>query len=132
MSSLNRVILVGRLGSAPELRNTQTGIPVCSFSVATSEKSAKGESTEWHRIVVWQKQAENCAKYLSKGSQVCIEGRLQTRAIDKEAKRYMTEIVAQNVQFLSTKEISEDVRPVSTPADSSAVSDASYLDDTPF
>jgi len=79
---------------------------VCNFSVATSESWAdksgeKQEKTEWHNVVVWGKTAENCGKYLSKGRQVYLEGSLQTRSWEKDGvKKYMTEINAQNVQFL--------------------------------
>ncbi len=106
--SVNKVILVGNLGSDPELRYTQGGQAVANFNIATNERwTDKGgetqERTEWHKIVVWGRQAENCEKYLSKGRQVYIEGRLQTRDWeDRDGnKRYTTEIVAQNVQFLS-------------------------------
>src|SRR5580698_1782336 len=105
--SVNKVILVGRLGQNPEVRYTPSGQPVANFSVATNEawtdkQGAKQERTEWHKIVVWGKLAELCAQYLSKGRQAYIEGRLQTRQwTDKEGgKRYTTEIVAQTVQFL--------------------------------
>lgn len=107
MSSLNRVIILGNLGADPELRHTQSGQAVCTLSVATTDrrKDAQGnvqEFTEWHRIVVWGNNAENCSKYLAKGRSVCVEGRLTTRSWeDKDgAKKYVTEIVAQNVQFL--------------------------------
>ncbi len=107
MAGVNKVILVGNLGKDPELRSTTSGTSVCEFSIATGE-SWKGkdgqqqERTEWHRIVVWGKLGENCAKFLSKGRQVYLEGRLQTRSWeDKDGnKRYTTEIVARDVQFL--------------------------------
>ena len=84
MASVNKVILIGNLGRDPELRYTQSGQAVTNFSVATTEKftgrdGQSQERTEWHRIVVWGKQGENCAQYLSKGRSVYIEGRLQTR-----------------------------------------------------
>jgi single-strand DNA-binding protein len=111
MASVNRVILVGNLGRDPELRYTAGGQPVASFSVATNERwndreGKTQERTEWHRIVVWGKQGENCANYLQKGRTVYIEGRLQTREWeDKEGqKRQTTEIVAQTVQFLDRRE----------------------------
>jgi single-strand DNA-binding protein len=108
-SSVNKVILVGRLGRDPEFRSTGTGKAVASFSVATSERwggrggSEAEERTEWHNIVVWERLAELCRDYLHKGSQVYIEGRLQTREYDdKEGiKRRATEIVAREVVFLS-------------------------------
>jgi single-strand DNA-binding protein len=111
MASVNRVILIGNLGRDPELRYTAGGQPVASFSVATNERwndreGKPQERTEWHRIVVWGKQAENCANYLQKGRTVYIEGRLQTREWeDKEGqKRQTTEVVAQTVQFLDRRE----------------------------
>ena len=111
MASVNRVILIGNLGRDPELRFTAGGQPVASFTVATNERwndrdGKAQERTEWHRIVVWGKQAETCANYLQKGRSVYIEGRLQTREWeDKEGqKRQTTEIVAQTVQFLGSRE----------------------------
>lgn len=108
MSGVNKVIIVGRLGADPELKTVGQGQSVARLSVATSENwlskdGQKQERTEWHRIVVWGKQAENCAKHLSKGRQVYVEGRLQTRQWEDQQgqKRYTTEIVAQTVQFLS-------------------------------
>jgi single-strand DNA-binding protein len=104
---VNKVILVGNLGADPEMRYTPSGAGVCEFRIATSEswndkQGQKQERTEWHRVVVWGKRAEVCAKYLSKGRQVYIEGRLQTRTWDDKDgnKRYMTEVVANDVQFL--------------------------------
>jgi single-strand DNA-binding protein len=105
--SVNKVILVGNLGKDPELRYTQTGSAVANFSLATSEQwndrdGKRQERTEWHNIVVWGKQAEHCGQYLSKGRQVFIEGSIRTRSYDDKSgnKRYITEIVAQRIQFL--------------------------------
>ncbi len=107
MASINKVILIGNLGSDPEVRFLPSGQPVANFNTATTERwSGKdgnpGEKTEWHRIVVFGKQAENCKEYLRKGRQVYIEGRLQTREWqNKEGqKQRTTEIVANTVQFL--------------------------------
>jgi single-strand DNA-binding protein len=104
---VNKVILIGRLGTDPEVRYTSSGGAVANFNMATNESwtdksGQKQERTEWHRIVVWGKLGELCGQYLSKGRQAFVEGRLQTREwTDKEgAKRYTTEIVAQNIQFL--------------------------------
>jgi single-strand DNA-binding protein len=109
MAGVNKVILVGRLGSDPELKSVGQGSNVAQFNIATSENwidknNQKQERTEWHRIVVWGKLAEICGKHLSKGRQVYIEGRLQTRNWeDKQGqKRYTTEIVANTVQFLGS------------------------------
>ncbi|MEO1266815.1 MAG: single-stranded DNA-binding protein [Myxococcota bacterium] len=108
MASLNKVTLIGNLGRDPELRYTGSGQAVANFTLATNERwmdkdNNPQERTEWHRIVVWGKQAETCEKYLSKGRQVYCEGRLQTREWedDNKNKRYTTEIVASRVLFLS-------------------------------
>lgn len=107
MSGINKVILVGRLGADPELKFTGNQQAVARLSVATSEnwtdkQGQKQERTEWHRIVVWGKLGELCGKYLSKGRQVYVEGRLQTRSWEdpQGQKKYSTEIVANTVQFL--------------------------------
>lgn len=107
MASLNRVFIMGNLGQDPELRYTQSQKAVATFSVATSESrpgadGQRQEQTEWHRVVVWDKQAENCSKYLTKGRTVFIEGRIQTRQWeDKQGqKRFTTEIIANNVTFV--------------------------------
>ena len=105
--SLNKVMLIGNLGKDPELRFTPSGRAVAKFSLATSEQwttpeGQRQDRTEWHNIVVWGKQAETCGQYLSKGRQVFIEGSIRSRQYDdKEGqKRWITEVVAQRVQFL--------------------------------
>ena len=105
--SVNKVIILGRLGQDPELKYTPSGAAVCSFSLATSETwndkaGQKQERTEWHRIVVWGKLAELCGQYLAKGRQAYVEGKLQTRSWDGKdgQKRYTTEINASTVQFI--------------------------------
>ena len=110
MASVNRVIIVGRLGRDPELRYTQSGTAVCSLSVATDESYTdrdgnKVDRTEWHRISCFQKQAENCANFLTKGSLIYVEGSLTTRKWqDQQGQdRYTTEIKAERVQFLDRK-----------------------------
>ena len=104
---VNKVILIGNLGQDPELRYTPSGQAVCDINMATNESwtgkdGQKQERTEWHRIVMWGKPAEICKQYLSKGSRLYIEGRLQTRKwTDKEGRdRYSTEIVASDFMFL--------------------------------
>ena len=106
---VNKVILIGNLGSDPEVRYTPNGQAVANFSIATSESwtdksGQRQDRTEWHRIVVWNRQAENCAKYLSKGSSVFVEGKLQTRNWEDKngQKKYTTEIIASSVQFMSS------------------------------
>ncbi|APG24267.1 single-stranded DNA-binding protein [Syntrophotalea acetylenica] len=105
--SVNKVILVGNLGKDPELRYTASGTAVANFSLATTErfKDRDGnsqEKTEWHNIVAWRQLAEICGKYLTKGRQVYIEGKIQTRSYeDRDGnKRYITEIVADQMQML--------------------------------
>lgn len=107
MAGVNKVILIGNLGADPELRYTSGGQAVADLRVATSRRytdrdGGQKEDTQWHRVVVWGKQAEHCKEYLSKGRQIFIEGRLQTRSWeDRDGnKRYTTEVVAQTVQFL--------------------------------
>src|SRR4051812_22640038 len=104
---VNKVILVGHLGADPDMRYTPSGQGVCELRLATSESwndknGQRQERTEWHRIVVWGKRAEVCSKYLAKGRQVFVEGRIQTRSYDDKDgnKRYITEIIAADVQFL--------------------------------
>ena len=106
-AGINKVILVGNLGADPEARYTQSGSPVTNFRIATSERwtgrdGQPQERTEWHRIVTFGKLAEHCRDYLSKGRQVYVEGRIQTREWqDRDGnRRWTTEIVAQTVQFL--------------------------------
>lgn len=107
--SVNKVILVGRLGKDPEVKATGSGTSVCNFSLATSENyttrdGQRQEKTEWHNIVVWGKLADVCGKHLAKGRQVYVEGKLATRKWeDKQGQtRYTTEIVANTVQFLGS------------------------------
>jgi single-strand DNA-binding protein len=107
MAGVNKVIIVGRLGTDPEVRQVGQSGTVTRLSVATSEnwvdkEGAKQERTEWHKVVVWGRLAEICGKHLSKGRQVYVEGRLQTRSWEDQQgqKRYSTEIVANTVQFL--------------------------------
>lgn len=107
--SVNKVILIGRLGSNPDVRYTPSGAAVANFNIATNEfwndkNGQKQERTEWHRIVVWGKQAQLCGEYLTKGRQIYIDGRLQTRQWqDKDGQnRYTTEVIANTVQFLGS------------------------------
>ena len=105
----NKAIIAGALGQDVELRYTQSGMAVANMSVActTSEKiKDKWEDVVfWASVVVWGKQAESCSQYLSKGSKVLIEGKLQTRTWDKDGvKQYKTEIVARDVKFLGSKQ----------------------------
>ena len=137
-AGVNKVILVGNLGSDPELRNTSGGTSVCEFRLATNEswKGKDGQTqdrTEWHRIVVWGRLGENCGKYLSKGRPVYLEGRLQTRSWeDKEGnKRYTTEVRAQRFQMLGSRQ--DDRVPAasaaSAPQTATAEPEPGYADD---
>ena len=111
--SVNKVILIGRLGADPEIRYTLDGKPVASFRIATNEviirNGEKETLTEWHRIVAFGRLAEICGEYLNKGTQVYIEGKLRTRKYeDKQGiVRYVTEVVAVNMQILERKGSSE-------------------------
>ena len=110
MSGVNKVILIGRLGKDPEVRNLDNGAVVANFSIATSESykdrttGEKKEITEWHNIVLWRGLAEIAQKFLRKGDMVYIEGKLRTRSWEKDGvTRYTTEIVADNMTMLSPK-----------------------------
>jgi single-strand DNA-binding protein len=110
MSGVNKVILVGRLGKDPEVRNLENGATVVNFSMATSETykdkttGERKELTEWHNIVLWRERAEIAAKYLHKGDQVYIEGKLRTRSWEKDnVTRYTTEVVGDNITLLGSK-----------------------------
>lgn len=110
MASVNKVILVGNLGRDPEVRYTQSGTPVANFTLATTDRwsdqsGERQERTEWHRIVVWGKQAEIAGEYLRKGKQIFVEGSLQTREwTDRDGnKRYTTEVKAMNFQMLGRR-----------------------------
>jgi single-strand DNA-binding protein len=116
-NGLNKVILIGNLGRDPEVRYTPGGLAVANFSMATSEtwtnkEGEKETRTEWHRIVAWGKLGEICGEYLSKGKQVYIEGRIQTREWeDKEGnKRYTTEIIALQMLMLGSRESADEPR----------------------
>ena len=108
---VNKVILVGNLGRDPEVRSTPSGQPVASFTLATNRKwkdknGQRQEQTEWHQIVCWGRQAEVAGQYLTKGKQIYVEGRLQTRSWDDKQtgeKRYRTEVICDNFQMLGSK-----------------------------
>lgn len=142
MAGINKVILLGNLGKDPEIRYLEGGTAVANFTLATSENykdKTTGERktiTEWHNVVLWRGLAEITEKYLKKGSQVYIEGKLRTRSWqDKDGNtRYTTEIVAENMQMIGRK----DENTSSTPSDTSAPStqeieqNNSMEDDLPF
>ena len=128
MAGVKKAIILGRLGKDPEIRFAPSGMGVCNFSVATSERWKKKdgtteERTEWHNVVVFDKLAENCAEYLKKGSQVYIEGRIKTEKYDDKegVTRYATKINAHTVQFLDGKK-----------QEAQTTSQAPDTDDIPF
>ena len=105
--SVNKAILIGRLGKDPELKYTPSGKAVCNFTLATNERwtgadGQKNETTTWHNVVAWGKQAELLKEYLSKGREVYIEGRIDNRTYDKKdgTKGYISEVIVQNFQFI--------------------------------
>jgi single-strand DNA-binding protein len=107
MSGVNKVILLGRLGKDPEARTLESGVMVVNFTMATSEvykdrvTGERKEVTDWHNIVLWRGLAENASKYLHKGDQVFIEGKMRTRSWEKDnVTRYITEIIGENMQFV--------------------------------
>lgn len=126
LMSVNKVMLIGRLGQDPELKYTPSGTAVVNFSLATSESwndksGEKQDRTEWHRVVVWGKLAELCNQYLAKGRQAFVEGSLQTRSWEGKDgnKRYTTEINAKSVNFLGGNAPKKSVKE-STPSPESA------------
>jgi single-strand DNA-binding protein len=138
--SVNKVIILGRLGQDPELKRFDDEKVMCKFSVATSDKwtdkqsGEQKESTEWHNVVAWGKIAELCNSYLSKGRQVYIEGKLKTISWDDDngVKRYMTQVDAKSVQFIGSKDDGENKK--DSPAkDYEPSENASFAnDDIPF
>jgi single-strand DNA-binding protein len=145
MGSVNKVILIGNLGKDPELRTTPQGTSLARFSVATTSvwkdsSGAKKEKTEWHDVVAWERLAQICGEYLHKGKQVYVEGSLQTRSWEDQngQKRYKTEIKANNVVMLGSRDASRagagagaDAAP--GPREVSEVAEPpAYDDDVPF
>ncbi len=142
MAGLNKAILIGNLGKDPEIRYTPSGMAVANFSLATTEnwtKDGQRESrTEWHRIVAFGRLAEICGEYLSKGKQIYVEGKIQTREWeDKDGnKRYTTEIVANQMQMLGTRDMSDAPKSSTSPSKKSDIPEPPYPDtqddDIPF
>ncbi len=136
MAGLNKVLLIGNLGADPEIRYTPSGTAVATLRLATSEtrtnKEGKKETkTEWHRIVAFGKLAEICAEYLSKGRQIYIEGKIQTRAWDDKNgnKRYTTEVLANSMQMLGGPKDKGDSADEGAPEGEAPPSD---MEDVPF
>ena len=139
MASVNKVILIGNLGRDPEIRFTPGGAQVCNFTLATNEQwkdksGQRQERTEWHRIVVWGKQAEICKEYLAKGRQVYVEGSLQTREWnDRDGnKRTTTEIRAIRIQLLGRADGARAEGAPAGPIGSGAPDAQQGLHDYPF
>ena len=113
---VNKVILIGNLGSDPEVKYLSSGVPVANVSLATSESwtdkqsGERQEKTEWHRLVIWRKTAEIAGQYLRKGSKIYVEGRLETRSWEDQSgqKKYTTEIVVNDMQMLDSRGDSMD------------------------
>lgn len=128
MAGVNKAILVGNLGKDPEMRYTPNGVAVCSFPMATSDTykdrttGEKITQTEWHNIVIWRGMAETAEKYLRKGSQVFIEGKIKTRSWEDQQgqKRYTTEVVADVMQLLDRPNSNPGTATIQTNAESSA------------
>lgn len=116
MGSINTVFVLGRLGQDPEVRSTNSGGAVCNFSVATDESYTKSDGekvkkTEWHKVVVFGNSAESAGKYLKKGSECVVQGKLQTRSYEKDGvKHYSTEIVADRVTFVGGKPVAASTK----------------------
>ena len=139
--TVNKVILVGRLGSDPDIRYTPGGAAVANFNIATDRawKDKDGNwqnETTWHRIVLWSRQAEFAKEYVKKGNRVYVEGRLQNREWEDQngQKRHVTEVVAFDIQLLeSAAQRGESPPPLgSPPEDSSSSEDPGAPDDVPF
>ena len=117
---MNKAILIGNLAADPELRSTSSGVPVCTLRLAVSRPFANQQGvreSDFFNVIVWRQQAENCARYLSKGRKVAVEGSIQTRSYDAQdgSKRYITEIVADRVEFLSSRSDSASQSPYDNP-----------------
>jgi len=139
MPGINKCLIIERLGRDPEVKYTPGGDAVCNFSVATSETwkdkntGEKKEKTEWSNIVAWRRLGEICGEYLSKGSQVYVEGKLQTRSWEKDGvKRYTTEIVADKIEFIGGRVNRDDSNQGSAPARGGQGQPADDDQDIPF
>ena len=132
MKSVNKVTLLGAVGQDPETRFSQAGLPICTFSLATSEKRKdKPEVTQWHSCVAFGKLAEIVQQYIAKGSKIYAEGTIQYQTYDKEGeKRYATKIVLNDVSMLSSNNSLGSNKP--SPASVSPSADRDLSDDIPF
>src|SRR5258706_3989430 len=141
MSGVNKVILLGRLGKDPEARTLESGAMVVNFTLATSEvykdkvTGERKEITDWHNVVLWRGLAETASKYLHKGDQVYIEGKMRTRSWEKEGvTRYTTEVIGDSMTLLGTKQGGSGnyEKPVTQSADDVKPTMDSATDDLPF
>lgn len=140
--SVNKVILVGNVGKDPEIRYLEKNVAVANFSLATTDKAYTTQSgievperTEWHNIVAWRVWAEMAEKYIRKGAQLYIEGKIQTRTWEKDGiKRYATDILAENIQLLGKKPENKEavVSAVAEPASDGVQAPPQGTDDLPF
>lgn len=105
---MNKAIMIGNLTKDPDVRTTPSGVNVCSFSIAVNRRRANADgekATDFFNIIAWRSLADNCGKYLAKGRKVCVSGEIQNRSYEKDgAKKYITEIIADDVEFLSPRE----------------------------
>lgn len=139
MKGVNKVIIIGTLGDDPTIRYSQNGMAMASLSIATSEtwkdkQTGNQESkTEWHKVVLWKRLAELAGEYLKKGSKVYIEGKLQTRSWQDQSgqKKYITEIVGQQMQFLDSR-VKSAQQPVDYPRNNGTQQAADYLPQQDF
>ncbi|MBN2790016.1 MAG: single-stranded DNA-binding protein [Candidatus Delongbacteria bacterium] len=143
MASVNKVFLIGNLGKDPDVKFTPSGVQICKFSIATSERFKRGdnweEKTDWHNIVLFGRQAEYAGEYLKKGMTVFLEGKISTRTWDDESgvRKYITEIVGNAVKNLSPRKDNSDNYSGHSDSDdhqetNSKESDNEPIDDLPF
>ena len=139
--TLNKVMLIGRLGGDPELKYTPSGTAVVNFSLATNfvwkdQSGEQKEKTEWHRVVAWRRLAAIIGEYAKKGSRIYVEGRLETRSWEDQNgnKRYTTEVIADSIEFLSDRGAAETPAAAEPPLpeEPPEINDAPPEDDLPF
>lgn len=137
--TVNKVILIGRLGNDPELKYTPSGTAVANFSLATNmvwkdQSGNQQEKTEWHRVVAWRKIAEIVGEWVKKGSRIYVEGRLETRSWDDQNgnKRYTTEVVVDNIELLDSKRESQASASFEAPLPAEPPAETPQEDDLPF
>jgi single-strand DNA-binding protein len=138
MSSVNEARILGHLGKDPECRYTNSGTAWCAFDVGTTESMKQQDGTwksvtDWHRVVFWKKQAENCARFLKKGSKVYIEGSMKKRSYEKDGrKQFISEILGQKIIFLTERKNSGDGGQEPFARESEAPDSGGFDQDIPF